>query len=47
MIDALSTVQIEETDHYLEWLASHYRVMSLDEVNEYLCEIAQDEVFFE
>ena len=46
MIDAMSAPQIEETAHYLEWLESHYRVMSLEEINEYLCEIAQDEVFF-
>jgi len=47
MIDAMSAPQIEETPEYLEWLEAHYRVVSLDEVNEYLCEIAQEEVLFE
>lgn len=47
MIDAMSAPQIEETPEYLAWVESHFRVMSLEEINEYLCEIAQDEVFFE
>lgn len=44
MIDALSAPQIEETEHYLEWLEMHYLLeeLGIEDINALFAEAARE-----
>lgn len=44
MIDALSATQIEETEHYQEWLEMHYLLeqLGIEEINALFAQAAAE-----